>query len=827
MGSIYKGIVYFTVSMVSALMLIASTQAQTTSSNDTTPVVTDESAPAETIDIKVSKVLKKYCAACHTSSKKLGNFDFVLDLNRLVETPKYITPRNPDLSFLLTRMRSQTMPPSGSPRPSKAELKIVSDWISQVKTSREKIAAKRTPIERDDLMKAMRDDLDQFSPEEQSRTRYFTVHNLYNAGDSGKKVELWRRALSKTLNSLSWQSIVVPVKLGPKNTLLRVNLDDLGWTNIVWDRLLAQYPYGLEPEEGVSKDIAIRTGTPQPFIRADWLAFNATRPPLYFEILGLPKTTQQLEKIIGADVEKNIKTFRVRRAGFRESGVSEYNRLIERHPLLRSSGSYWKSYDFGGNAGRRNIFKYPLGPGGPQAFEHDGGEMIFSLPNGMQAYYLSTADGKRINVGPTNIVRDKMRPLEPEITNGISCMGCHINGMILTQDQVRDRVSRQRSLPPKLRRTVERLHPEWPTMQKLMFKDMKRFLTALDDAGVIKGFKRTDDGGFKVSRVVDIEAIRALSDRYDETLSMLQGAAELGLTLAQFEVEIDRASDRARAMKDELARGTLPRGVFENGFKVLAANVMGLTFLDYKAECEKALRKSSQSYIPKTPYIISCDGVERAKSVNLEKKPPKVYTEEKVTPKTEEWAAIPKTSPTYPPTVVAPPRRDYNVYRNYDLYGGDFARSKKGRWFTEAQCQNTCRGNKRCVAYTYNSKLGVCFLKDSIAGGLKPWSGAISGVLTTIRQPPVQQVESFQPRPPVRRAGACGRGYASYDNTDYLGNDIAGFRGNFSSCRRRCLNSVDCVGFSWIKKRISKRCWLKYSMRRPSRKRGVLSCLKS
>ncbi|HFC04485.1 MAG TPA: hypothetical protein ENJ55_02155, partial [Rhizobiales bacterium] len=533
--------------------------------------------------------------------------------------------------------------------------------------------------------------------------------------------------------------------------------------------------------------------------------------------------------IIGADVEKNIRTFRARRAGFRESGVSEYNRLIERHPLRRSSGTYWKSYDFGGNAGRRNIFTYPLGPNLPNGFQHDGGEMIFSLPNGMQAYYLATADGKRINVGPTNIVRDKLRPLEPDIINGVSCMGCHMNGMILTQDQVRDRISRQRSLAPKFRRIVERLHPTWPKMQKLMYKDMQRFLIALDNAGVIKGFRRTEDGGFKVSRVVDVEAVRALSDRYDETLSMLQGAAELGLTLSQFEVEIDRASDRVRAMKEELARGTLPRGVFENGYKFLAADVLTLTGLDYMAECEKSLRKTSQSYVPKTPYITSCDGVDKAGpvKVKVEKKlPPKVVVQEKVPPKKQQWAAIPKQTPTYPPTVVTPPRRDYNVYRNYDLYGGDFARSKKGRWFSEAQCQNTCRGNDRCVAYTYNSKQGVCFLKDSIVGGLKPWSGAISGVLNTLRQPQIQSaVESFQP--PVRTsAGACGRGYSSYDNTDYLGNDIRGYRGSFSSCRRRCSNSGDCVGFSWIKKRISKRCWLKYSMRRPSRKRGILSCIK-
>ncbi len=72
-------------------------------------------------------------------------------------------------------------------------------------------------------------------------------------------------------------------------------------------------------------------------------------------------------------------------------------------------------------------------------------------------------------------------------------------------------------------------------MQKLMHRDMQRYLIALDNAGVIKGFNRTSAGGYKVDRVINKEAIRALSDRYDESVTMLQGAAELGLSVEQFE----------------------------------------------------------------------------------------------------------------------------------------------------------------------------------------------------------------------------------------------------------------------------------------------------
>ena len=121
---------------------------------------------------------------------------------------------------------------------------------------------------------------------------------------------------------------------------------------------------------------------------------------------------------------------RSRRSGpaFNGSGVSQNNRLIERHKS--PYGSYWKSYDFGGNTGRQNLFEHPLGPGGgSDSFQHDGGEIIFTLPNGLQGYLLVDAAGKRIDKGPTSIVSDPKRP-DRAVTNGVSCMSCHYTGVI-------------------------------------------------------------------------------------------------------------------------------------------------------------------------------------------------------------------------------------------------------------------------------------------------------------------------------------------------------------------------------------------------------------
>src|SRR5262249_24742039 len=151
------------------------------------------------------------------------------------------------------------------------------------------------------------------------------------------------------------------------------------------------------------------TGCPLPYVRGDWFVAAAARPPLYHDVLQLPKTDRELEAMLRVDVAQNLRQDRVARAGFNSSGVSRNNRLIERH----ESGAvvYWKSYDFGSNAGRQNLFAHPLGPGDClTTFQHDGGEIIFNLPNGLQAYLLVAGDGRRIDKGPTAIVSDPRRP---------------------------------------------------------------------------------------------------------------------------------------------------------------------------------------------------------------------------------------------------------------------------------------------------------------------------------------------------------------------------------------------------------------------------------
>ena len=152
------------------------------------------------------------------------------------------------------------------------------------------------------------------------------------------------------------------------------------------------------------------------------------------------------------------------RAAFNASGVSRNNRLIERHES--TNGAYWRSYDFGGNADRKNVFAHPLGPGdGQDGFEHDGGETIFALPNGLQGYMLIDARGARIDKGPMEIVRDN-KQADGAVVNGISCMSCHNRGLIEKADQLREVVEKTKAFDKKVPETVMVLYPPRETMDE-------------------------------------------------------------------------------------------------------------------------------------------------------------------------------------------------------------------------------------------------------------------------------------------------------------------------------------------------------------------------
>ncbi|MCY4552505.1 MAG: TonB family protein, partial [Candidatus Poribacteria bacterium] len=239
----------------------------------------------------------------------------------------------------------------------------------------------------------------------------------------------------------------------------------------------------------------------------------------------------------------NAPGVRVWRAGFNESGVSVNNRIVERHNSRY--GAYWKSYDFAGNVGTQNIFTHPLN------FTHDGGEIIFNLPNGLQAYYLTTATGERLDEAPINIVSNA-GARDPIVRNGLSCMGCHTEGMKMFEDQMRLVIEQNRN-PSYDKAQALRLYAEKSKMDTLVREDISRYRRAIEAAGGVFGGS---------------EPIQQLVKQFEGPLDATHAAAEVGLETDDFLKKIRENSTLQNAGLLVLAveKGTVKRDAWESQF---------------------------------------------------------------------------------------------------------------------------------------------------------------------------------------------------------------------------------------------------------------------
>lgn len=531
--------------------------------------------PSDPVAAAAFSVLDRHCARCHQQGKLINrerpakNFGNILKLDQIATNPSYVLPGNPLGSKLFRQIADKEMPYDvnyeGETRYgtlSEADLKALETWIAALGSKAIASCESHKLITPETMVGFMVADLDRQLAPRRATTRYLTLTHLANTCTDPAAMKVYRQGAIKLLNSLSRSSDVVKLEtIDPEATILRFNLVDLGWTAADWNDLLAVYPYNVQPDARINAAVSSATQTPLAYVRADWFAFAASQPPLYDALLRLPPTFQALARDQGVNVETNIRNFVAQRAGFQKSGVSQNNRLIERHPSR--SGYFWTSYDFAGNRDRQNLFAFPLGPGG-NGFHHDGGETVFSLPNGFQGYYLNKASGERLDKGPTTIVRDASRK-DFAVTNGISCMGCHDQGMRKAKDDIRDSMLATRSFPREMREAVDGLYPPHDKMDAVIDGDAKRFADAMARAGL--------DPTLKLNGV---ETINALFKRYEDDLDLTLAAAELGVDAKGFNQAATDAPRKIKPLVRRLQQGSVPRDQFEVMFRELVAELTDL-----------------------------------------------------------------------------------------------------------------------------------------------------------------------------------------------------------------------------------------------------------
>lgn len=517
-------------------------------------------------------ILRDHCHHCHgENGSAKGGMNYVLNPFRLVEAGKIVAGK-PAESPLLAAVKQGHMPPPGSGRRlTDAEIADLERWIAAGALPWT-ASLPRQVITEAEVLEHIFADLMRRDRRARRFQRYFTFVHLSNAGISEEDLETHRQALAKLVNSLSWHPRMTrPEPVDPARTIFRIDLRDFQWDANLWNRLLAEYPYGVVPEGWTGKAIIAATGTRLPMLRGDWFLATASRPPLYHDILQLPATAAELERQLRVDVLQNITQERVARAGFNNSGVSRNNRLIERH--YAAHGAYWKTYDFEAvpTTGlerqnllpdRRNLFAFPLGPGiSEKAFSHAGGEIIFNLPNGLHAFMLVDAVGNRIAKGPLAIVSDPGRP-DRAVETGVSCFSCHYTGILFKDDQVRDHVARNRNgFTEAEADLITSLYVPQKSMRKLMEEDAERYRQAVEKAG---------------AKVQTPEQIGVCVRRYEGPLDLRSAAAEVDTSPERLAEAIRRSESLTRSLGSLLtAGGSVNREVFLQCFADLISAARG------------------------------------------------------------------------------------------------------------------------------------------------------------------------------------------------------------------------------------------------------------
>ena len=473
-------------------------------------------------------IFQQSCLICHGPDGAYKD-TLLMEHNALIQSGT-VVPGNPDTSELYRRLLGNTengaQMPLGQPQLSPQFIDTIRNWILVGAPDWE--APPVTDgrfISPGEVLNTIETHLMSLPSFDRAFARYFTMTHLYNTGEPPGILQEYRKGLSKLVNSLSWGSAVTnPQPIDPEGTVFYIDLRRYEWDrNDGWTKIEAAYPYHIGYDAPTQTALRDQLGRLQgemkcdiPSIHVDWFLATASLPPLYHDLLDLPLTDRELETRLEVDVIRNLLNapgVRVWRAGTNDSGVSEHNRVVERH--TSRYGAYWKSYDFAGSVAAQNIFTHPL------SFTPDGGEVIFNLPNGLQGYYITTAVGSRLDAAPIDIVSNPAAS-DPTVRNGLSCFGCHIEGMNTFEDQVRS-VIESNTAPAYDKDQALRLYVEQSEMDVLVSEDIERYREALEETG------GTFDG---------IEPISRFHEAFQGRVDVEYAAAAVGLETETFLAKI-------------------------------------------------------------------------------------------------------------------------------------------------------------------------------------------------------------------------------------------------------------------------------------------------
>ena len=546
---------------------------------------------------KAYAVLERHCARCHQDGRLkdgLAGRDLanILALDEIARDRALVVPGVPDASRLYTSILSRQMPSDvfhtqgagqgSSEEPTGDEIQALRDWINELPQAAavapvpavpQGTCAGRAPVSADVVGETIARAVSLAGPELARQQRFLSLAHLYNACATTAELNGFRQAVNQIVNGLSWAASPVRLEpLGPEQLVLRLSLTDVGWIGAHWEQLAVAYPLRLAPSARLPQPVLEATGTQTPLISADWFADAAMRPPLYYELLGLPGRFGNLQRILRVDSDSNARRGLLRRAGVVQSAETRGPRVIDRHPA--STGGLWLSYDLAGSNGRQSLLEHPLGPAPAEAsrspFRHESLKSLFQLPNGFPAFSINDARGDRLDRSPAEVEKERAggqgqslgQSLGQTIQAGGACLQCHRAGPLGAKDEVRAFVNNDRNVQRELRDAVQLLYASESELASLVEADQARTRGAMAAVDIDPEL-----------RIWGLVPVQALAHAWRRRVDLDRAAIDFGVEPPALARQLSGVTGDTASTARQLRQGVAPRDDVSRLLAELAASV--------------------------------------------------------------------------------------------------------------------------------------------------------------------------------------------------------------------------------------------------------------
>jgi mono/diheme cytochrome c family protein len=383
---------------------------------------------------RARRVLEKHCAACHGAGPQARAGLHALEREALVKRG-VIRPQRPQDSELVQLVECGTMPPGRRPKLTDPDVAALRDWIGGGAPDW-KVATPPDPV-----LLAIAADLRSLSPGRRALQRYVSFHHLGEAVSPDTCAD----ALTRALNLLSQQKEPVwPTPLQQDRRVFRIDLKQLGWDENAYqadkkdnpagvesvnlfDLLLLEYPAPPLPDLGGDQLQALadyleraRPVRPVVYVRGDWLLAVALRPPLYDDLLQLPRSLGELTQTLNVPSGDGQTVW----AGLLQSQCETAPGVRLVYRWGSKYGFFWQTADLP-ERGKTKLLHYAL-KGPAQADK----QALFSLPNGLPGFFTSQRyqDWRRAPA---------FDGAAAKAIHGGDCLRCHLRGPVLFTDAVR------------------------------------------------------------------------------------------------------------------------------------------------------------------------------------------------------------------------------------------------------------------------------------------------------------------------------------------------------------------------------------------------------